>query len=117
MVGGGISTCSGTNGSFYWFMVTALKPYMLRWAGVVGGSISTCCGTNGGFYRVLFDWIVRTFPLPEGGPQHAMHNGATGGVQSQYMTSCLKWHMPENVDMVIVRCHPSAPLHALGHRP
>lgn len=70
---------------------------------MVGGSISTCCGTSGGFYRVLFDWIVRSFPLAEGGPQHAMHNGATGGVQSQYMTSCLKWHMPQTVDLVIVR--------------
>lgn len=70
--------------------------------GVVGGSISTCCGINGGFYRVVFDWLVNTFPLPEG-QAHVLHNGATGGVQSQYMTSCLKWHIPQTVDLVIVR--------------
>ena len=78
-------------------------------AGVVGGSISTCCGTNGGFARIVFDWLVNTFPLLEG-RAHVMHNGATGGVQSQYMTSCLKWHMPETVDLVIVRRYTLYPV-------
>ena len=78
-------------------------------AGVVGGSISTCCDGTSGYHRMAFDWISRTFPAAAPAA-HAFHNGATGGIQSQYMTSCLKWHLPATVDLVIVRAlNPGAP--------
>ena len=79
---------------------------VLGHAGVVGGSISTCCDGTSGYHRMAFDWISRTFPAAAPAA-HAFHNGATGGIQSQYMTSCLKWHLPATVDLVIVRAlHP-----------
>jgi hypothetical protein len=54
---------------------------------------------------MAFDWMSRTFPAAAPA-QHTFHNGATGGIQSQYMTSCLKWHLPDSVDLVIVRYKP-----------
>lgn len=64
---------------------------------VVGGSITVGLGADG-YGEVSFSRIQAAF----GGNQMVFHNGAVGGVTSTYMTSCLKWHMPKDVDLVIV---------------
>lgn len=64
--------------------------------------------------RVLH-WLEASFPVA-GGRNHSLHNAAIPGVRSSYFTSCLKWHMPEDVDLLIVRRRPSPPLQRLGRR-
>lgn len=66
-------------------------------AAVVGGSISVGLGEDG-FGPGLFRRIAAAFP----NAPHRFHNGALGGVMSTYMNSCLKWHVPADVDLVIV---------------
>lgn len=51
-----------------------------------------------GFGPGLFRRIAAAFPHPG----HRFHNGALGGVMSTYMNSCLKWHVPADVDLVVV---------------
>lgn len=64
---------------------------------VVGGSISVGLGEDG-FGPGLFRRIAAAFPHPG----HRFHNGALGGVMSTYMNSCLKWHVPTDIDLVVV---------------
>lgn len=68
-----------------------------EYAAVVGGSISVGLGEDG-FGPGLFRRIAAAFPTPG----HRFHNGALGGVMSTYMNSCLKWHVPSDVDLVVV---------------
>lgn len=64
---------------------------------VVGGSITVGLGADG-FGEVVFDRIKTAFS----NNQLHFHNGAVGGVTSTYMASCMKWHVPTDVDLVIV---------------
>ena len=74
-----------------------LRPH----AAIVGGSISVGLGQDG-FGEQAFSRLQSAFPLP--GPLgHAFHNGAVGGVMSTYMTSCVKWHVPSDIDLIVVR--------------
>jgi hypothetical protein len=66
-------------------------------AAVVGGSISVGLGEDG-FGPGVFRRVAAAFP----NAPHRFHNGALGGVMSTYMNSCLKWHVPADVDLVIV---------------
>ena len=45
-----------------------------------------------------------TYPHPE----HVLQNGAVPGTHSGYMSLCVKWHVPEDADLVLVRA-PDAP--------
>ena len=40
-----------------------------------------------------------TYPHPE----HVLQNGAVPGTHSGYMSLCVKWHVPEDADLVLVR--------------
>jgi hypothetical protein len=70
-------------------------------AAVVGGSISVGLGEDG-FGPGVFRRVAAAFP----NATHRFHNGALGGVTSTYMNSCLKWHVPPDVDLVIVSVLP-----------
>ena len=55
----------------------------------------------------MFEIFVRcclqeTYPHPD----HKMTNGAIPGTHSGYMCLCVRWHVPENVDLVVVRYLP-----------
>ena len=56
-----------------------------------------------GFGPGLFRRLAAAFP----DAPHRFHNGALGGVMSTYMNSCLKWHVPPHVDLVIVSSPPA----------
>lgn len=71
--------------------------YSFNCAAVVGGSISVGLGEDG-FGPGVFRRVAAAFP----NATHRFHNGALGGVTSTYMNSCLKWHVPPDVDLVIV---------------
>ncbi len=47
-----------------------------------------------------------TYPHPE----HVLQNGAVPGTHSGYMSLCVKWHVPEDADLVLVRADVHAPL-------
>ncbi len=70
----------------------------LRHTAVVGGSISAGLGDDG-FGPVFFTRLAAAFPHPG----HRFHNGAVGGVMSTYMNSCIKWHVPKDIDLIVVR--------------
>jgi len=36
-------------------------------------------------------------------PDHKFVNGAMPGTHSGYMSLCVRWHVPANVDLVVVR--------------
>lgn len=82
----------------------SLEHYAL--AALVGGSISAGMGPNG-FGEQSFKRLTAAFPR-SGPPMHAFHNGAVGGIMSTYMTACLKWHVPTDIDLVVVRTRPFA---------
>ena len=77
---------------------------------MLGGSIACCLGENAFPLRVLH-WLEAAFP-PAADAVHSLHNAAIPGVQSKYFTSCLKWHMPADVDLLLVspRLRRSQPL-------
>jgi hypothetical protein len=82
-----------------------VNPAIQLRAAVVGGSISVGLGEDG-FGPGVFRRVAAAFP----NATHRFHNGALGGVTSTYMNSCLKWHVPPDVDLVIVSAI------SLGHR-
>ena len=42
--------------------------------------------------------LQETYPHAE----HVFRNGAVPGTHSGYMSLCVKWHVPENADLVLV---------------
>ena len=38
----------------------------------------------------------------QGDRNHTLHNAAIPGVRSEYVSSCLRWHLPAEVDVVLV---------------
>ena len=51
------------------------------------------------FASNFFRYIRERFPHPD----HVLHNGAIPGTQSNYMSMCVNWHVPNGVDLVVVR--------------
>lgn len=73
----------------------------------LGGSITANMGSDG-YPDKVRDWVNTTFPV-KGDGKHAVHNGAIGGAQSKYFATCLKWHVPPEVDLVLVRADTGSP--------
>ena len=71
-------------------------------AGILGGSIAW--GDNASkrgqddFASLVHLWVRRAFP----GADHTLVNAALPAVPSYYMALCLAWHLPEDVDLVVV---------------
>ena len=76
-------------------------------AGLVGGSIAWGHGVarekgSADLGPQFFNWIRRTFP-----GNHTLVNGAIPAMPSYYMALCLRWHIPEDADLVILEVRPA----------
>lgn len=72
----------------------------------LGGSITANMGSEG-YPELVRDWLDLAFPTVGDG-RHAVHNGAIGGAQSKYFSTCLKWHVPPDADLVLVCFYTSS---------
>ncbi|KAL4853770.1 Cell cycle and apoptosis regulator protein 2 [Chlorella vulgaris] len=50
------------------------------------------------FPSIVFKWLRETFP----GANHTLVNGAVPGTPSSYFALCSRWHVPADVDLVVV---------------
>jgi hypothetical protein len=73
----------------------------------IGGSVSWGHGASErgqtDFVAHVFKWINATFPHPK----HQLLNRAISATPSTYFSLCLQWHVPPDVDMMLLEFNPN----------
>ena len=74
----------------------------LLYAAIVGGSVAWGHGSSDigrlDFGAKFFQYIRDTYPHPD----HVFTNAGMPGTHSGYMAMCVNWHVPRDVDLVVV---------------